>query len=131
MEPRAYTVARWRVTPGQEAAFRAAWKDLAHAFAGLNRPPFSGTLLQHHSDPTLFVSFGPWNSLEDIEVMRRDETAQDAFLRVVALCDEAEPGTFRAVERVTLRADVPADVASATRMRRMPRRPRVGKRKAG
>ena len=94
MYPRAYTMSSWRVTSGQEVAFREAWTDLDKAFAGLGRRPLSGTLLQHRTDPTLFISLGSWTSAEDIEAMRRDEAAQDAFLRVIELCDDAEMHSF-------------------------------------
>ena len=94
MYPRAYTMSSWRVTTGQEVAFREAWTDLDRAFATLRRRPLSGTLLQHRTDPTLFISLGSWTSAEDIEAMRRDATAQDAFLRVIELCDDAEMNSF-------------------------------------
>jgi heme-degrading monooxygenase HmoA len=84
----------WRVTSGQEVAFREAWTDLDKAFAALRRRPISGTLLQHRTDPTLFFSLGSWTSADDIEAMRRDEAAQDAFLRVIELCDDAEMHSF-------------------------------------
>jgi quinol monooxygenase YgiN len=100
MEQAAYTLALWRVTPGQEQAFRAAWVELEHAMLSLQRPPLFGVLLQDRSDPTLFYSFGPWNSIDDVDAMRRDPCAQDAFLRVTALCEEAQPGTYRLVEFV-------------------------------
>jgi hypothetical protein len=92
--PRAFTMSSWRVSTGQEVAFREAWTDLDRAFATLRRRPLSGTLLQHRTDPTLFISLGSWTSAEDIEAMRRDATAQDAFLRVIELCDDAEMNSF-------------------------------------
>jgi hypothetical protein len=92
--PRAYTMSSWRVTSGQEVAFREAWTDLDRAFSALRRRPLSGTLLQHRTDPTLFISLGSWTSAEDIEAMRRDPSAQDAFLRVMELCDDAEMQSF-------------------------------------
>jgi hypothetical protein len=92
--PRAFTMSSWRVTSGQEVAFREAWTDLDRAFAALRRRPLSGTLLQHRTDTTLFISLGSWTSPEDIEAMRRDPSAQDAFLRVIELCDDAEMNSF-------------------------------------
>jgi hypothetical protein len=92
--PRAYTMSSWRVTSGHEVAFREAWTDLDRAFFALRRRPISGTLLQHRTDPTLFISLGCWTSQDDIEAMRRDESAQDAFLRLIELCDDAEMNSF-------------------------------------
>lgn len=97
MYPRAYTMSSWRVTTGQEVAFREAWSDLDRAFFALRRRPISGTLLQHRTDPTLFISFGCWTSPDDIEAMRRDESAQDAFLRLIELCDDTEMNSFMEV----------------------------------
>ena len=95
-----YMVSLWRVTEGQEEAFRAAWRDLAQVFVGSQHPAFFGVLLQHETDRTLFYSFGPWNSMADVEAMRRSPEAQDAFLRVTSLCDEAQPGAYHLVEFV-------------------------------
>lgn len=105
MGPTAYTIARWRVAPGQEEAFRAAWVELVETLAHLARPPLCGTLLQHRTDPTLFYSFGPWDDAQDIDDMCHDSAGQDAFLKVAALCIDAEPGVFRLVERIECRSD--------------------------
>jgi hypothetical protein len=96
----AYMVALWRVTVGQEEAFRAAWLELAAVFVGAQNPAQFGVLLQHETDRSLFYSFGPWNSMADVEAMRRSPEAQDAFLRVTSLCDEAQPGAYHLVEFV-------------------------------
>jgi quinol monooxygenase YgiN len=96
----AYMVSSWRVSAGQEEAFRAAWLELAAVFVGSQNPALFGVLLQHETDRSLFYSFGPWNSMADVEAMRRSPEAQDAFLRVTALCDEAQPGAYHLVEFV-------------------------------
>jgi hypothetical protein len=92
--PRAYTMSSWRVTSGREVAFREAWSDLDRAFFALRRRPLSGTLLQHRTDATLFVSMDAWTTREDVEAMRRDPSAQDAYLRLIELCDDAEMNSF-------------------------------------
>jgi len=99
-QQQAYMVALWRVTAGQEEAFRTAWLELAEVFVGSKNPALFGVLLQHETDRTLFYSFGPWNSMADVEAMRRSPEAQDAFLRVTSLCDEAQPGAYHLVEFV-------------------------------
>ena len=92
-----YTLGAWRVKPGMEAEFVAAWKAVGEAFRALPHPPGRGTLLRSETDPTLFYSFGPWRSAEDIAAMRGDRGAQAAIGRLVDLCTEAAPGTFRKV----------------------------------
>ena len=123
MRPTAYTVARWRVAPGQEESFRTAWVELVDTLADLARPPLCGTLLQHRTDPTVFYSFGPWDDAQDIDDMCHDSAGQDAFLKVAALCVDAEPGVFRLVERIECKSD---GVRRRTRrgLRRTPPEPR-------
>src|SRR5438132_508365 len=94
-----YTLALWQVKPGNEAAFVAAWKDLASVFLQLPQPPQAGVarLVQSLGDPTLFYSFGPWPDLASIQAMRTDASAQAGIARLRALCMEARPGSFQVV----------------------------------
>lgn len=98
MDEVVYTLGVWRVKPGQEAAFIAAWQALGAIFAHLPHPPSGkGTLVQSVTDSTLFYSFGPWQSLADIQAMRNDPQAQTGINRLRELCSEATPGSFRVV----------------------------------
>ncbi len=99
MNQRVYTLGAWRVKPGGETAFIAAWKELGAVFLNLPHPPpaGSGTLIQSLSDPTQFYSFGPWESLADVQAMRQDASAQTGIARLRALCVEATPGSFQVV----------------------------------
>jgi hypothetical protein len=99
MDDVVYTLAEWRVRPEKEAEFVTAWQDLGAVFARLPDPPGTGTLLRSVNDPTLFYSFGPWSRLEAVEAMRADPDAQAAIRRLVELCTDATPGTFRLVAR--------------------------------
>lgn len=92
-----YTLGVWRVKEGREADFVAAWEAVGEAFYQLPRQPGPGKLLRSESDPSLFYSFGPWDRLEDIQAMRDDPRARAAIARLVDLCEEASPGTFRVV----------------------------------
>jgi heme-degrading monooxygenase HmoA len=100
VEEKFYTHGMWRVKPDREKEFIAAWKAMGDVFLGLPNVETHGTLIQSLSDPTLFYSFGPWSSLEDIQAMRSDPKAQEALARVRELCDEASPGTYRVVGKV-------------------------------
>lgn len=97
MSDAVYTLGVWRVIPGNEAAFVAAWEELGVIFGRLPQPPGKGTLLQSTSDPTLFYSFGPWPDLAAIQAMRDDPEAQEGIARLRALCTESTPGNFRLV----------------------------------
>jgi heme-degrading monooxygenase HmoA len=96
-----YTHAMWKVKPGREEEFIAAWKAMGDAFLSLPGMTTHGTLIQSTTDPTLFYSFGPWDSLEQIQQMRSDPAAQEAMSRVRELCIEATPGTYRLAARIT------------------------------
>ncbi len=98
MEEVIYTLGVWRVKPGAEGAFIAAWKALANIFAQLPEPPSGkGTLIQSLADPLLLYSFGPWKSLNDVEAMRNNPTALAGLNKLRDLCTEAAPGSFRIV----------------------------------
>lgn len=93
-----YTHGVWRVKPGHESDFIAAWKDLGAIFRQSPSPPDGkGTLIQSLSEPNLFYSFGPWPSLEAVETMRQNAQAQVGINRLRKLCTEAVPGSFKLV----------------------------------
>lgn len=97
MESDAYTLAMWRVKPGQEEEFIRAWReDLAEYFLSLSGA-MGGTLLRSVEDPTLFYSFGPWRTLEDIQAMRADPRTPAVLGKLRQLCVEATPGVYQRV----------------------------------
>jgi heme-degrading monooxygenase HmoA len=100
MEEQFYTHATWQVKAGNEEAFIAAWKAMGDAFLA-NPGAKHGTLIQSVADPTLFFSFGLWESLEQIQAMRNDPAAQEALGKAKELCAEATLGAYRAVAQVT------------------------------
>ncbi len=97
MESDAYTLAMWRVRPGREEEFIRAWQeDLAEYFLSLPGV-MGGTLLRSVEDPSLFYSFGPWRSLEDIRAMRADPRTVGVMGKLRELCEEATPGVYQCV----------------------------------
>ena len=96
MKEMVYTLATWRVQEGRQQAFISA-KDLGEAFNSLSDPPGKGVLIQSTSDPTLFYSFVPWNSMEAVQAMRNDHDAREGIKRLEGLCTEATPGSFHVV----------------------------------
>ena len=97
-----YTLGRWNVKAGQEAAFIQAWKELGAFFLSLPEPPGPGpgTLVQSAENPRLFYSFGPWPNAEAVAAMRRNPQTAREIGRLTALCEEATPGMFRRVATV-------------------------------
>jgi hypothetical protein len=97
MKAMVYTLAAWRVHEGRQQAFISAWQDLGAAFNALSDPPGKGVLVQSTSDPTLFYSFVPWQSMEAVGAMRNDQHAIEGIKRLEGLCTEATPGAFHVV----------------------------------
>jgi hypothetical protein len=97
MSDEVYTLGVWRVKDGRADDFVAAWKQLGVFFHSLEHPPGQGTLLQSVDDPQLFYSFGPWGAIDDIQEMRGRPETPEEIGKLMALCDEGRPGTYRVV----------------------------------
>lgn len=110
MDEQVYTHALWRVKPGEDDAFIAAWSELADAFSSLPAQPLWGTLVRSMADPSVFFSFGPWHRLQDVQAMRADPRAQQAMARVRAHCLEATPEPCTLTRHVQLAPAPPAGV---------------------
>lgn len=80
MSDEVYTLGAWWVKDGKQCEFVEAWKELSRHFGSLPHPPGTGTLLQNLDEPRQFHPFGPWR-----------------IGRLMDLCDEGRPGTFRVV----------------------------------
>jgi len=92
-----YTVGVWRVQEGKQSEFIEAWQGLGRYFRGLPHPPGKGTLVQSVDEPQQFYSFGPWHTLGDIQEMRTSPGTPKEIGKLMALCEEGRPGTFRVV----------------------------------
>lgn len=95
-----YTLGVWRVKPGEEEAFVAAWDALGQwtLERGFDT---HGTLVRDRDDPTRFVSFGPWRSAEDAERWRSDPGFAEHFAALERHLDSFEPGTYDVVMRIS------------------------------
>ena len=97
MEEQIYTLGAWQVKEGKQQEFIGAWKELGEVFGALPDPPGKGILIQSTSNPALFYSFGPWNSMEAVEAMRNNPEAQQGIRKLIDLCTESSPGSYRVV----------------------------------
>ena len=89
------TLAVFRVAPEHHVAFGQAWQALCMAFLALPQPPSSTmTLIQSHTDPSVFQSLGSWCSLEDVQAMRQDLQIVPLMNAMVTLTESAQPGEF-------------------------------------
>jgi heme-degrading monooxygenase HmoA len=93
-----YTLATWMVKPGREDKFVTAWREMGERTLE-DFPGAHGTLLQE-TETGRFVSFGPWESEEQIAEWRASPAFQEGVGKMQALLDGFEPGTYR------LRADI-------------------------
>lgn len=97
-----YTHALWHVKEGRTDEFIAAWKKFGETLSRLpGRPALEGTLIQNLNDPLVFYSFGPWESLEFISLMRNDASVKEALSAIVENCQEARPGNYKTVLRLS------------------------------
>ncbi|MDD1673392.1 MAG: antibiotic biosynthesis monooxygenase, partial [Methanomicrobiales archaeon] len=65
-----FSVGNWVVRPGQEKAFIEAWTEFAEWTMEHQKGAVYGQLLQDIVQQGHFVSFGPWETVQDIEAWR-------------------------------------------------------------
>jgi heme-degrading monooxygenase HmoA len=82
-----YTLGIWTVKNGREGAFVKAWRDMADR-TKTDFPEETATLLRDRDQPNLFISFGPWESLEQIERWRSSDTFKDGVGTICAMLDD-------------------------------------------
>ncbi|MGE0823318.1 MAG: antibiotic biosynthesis monooxygenase [Candidatus Binatia bacterium] len=56
---------RWKVNPGQEEVFTAAWTHGTKIIRATVKGARGSLLLQSHTDPCIFVATARWASIED------------------------------------------------------------------
>ena len=93
-----FTLAVFRVSSDNQKAFIAAWEALCLAFLRLPQPPATNmTLIQSTENLEVFQSLGAWHNLEDVQAMRVNLEIVPLMNAMVALTDQAQPGTFNVV----------------------------------
>ncbi|MGD8406911.1 MAG: antibiotic biosynthesis monooxygenase [Anaerolineales bacterium] len=94
-----YTLGTWKVKLGKEAEFVEAWQAFAD-WTSLNQPGAGeGILLQNEDRPDLFISFGPWESAENVVHWRAQPEFQDFLSNARDLCIEMQPQNMVQVGR--------------------------------
>lgn len=78
---------------GREDDFVRAWQELADRTKS-DFPAEVATLLRDRDQPNVFISFGPWESLEQIEQWRDSETFKQGVGKVRELLDDFAPHTM-------------------------------------
>ena len=84
---RVYTLGIWTVKTGHEGDFVDAWQELANRTKA-DFPEETATLLRDRDQPNRFISFGPWDSLEQIEQWRSSDTFKQGVGTLRAMLDD-------------------------------------------
>jgi heme-degrading monooxygenase HmoA len=92
----AYTHSNWRVKPGLEDEFVRRWEDLAH-WSALQGLTSRAKLLRDIDEPSRFVSFGPWESMESVRRWRAAPGFHERVARLQEVLDDFEPRTLKLV----------------------------------
>ena len=92
-----YAAGIWQVRPGNEQAFIETWEEFSAWTALHQRGSGYGNLLQDIENPSRFISYGPWDSVESVRAWRQQPEFRKAIARFLDLCDQITPGTFRLV----------------------------------
>jgi len=88
-----YTVGLWTVKPDEEEAFIAAWRAMATATAS-EYAGASAVLLRDRETPSLFISAGPWESMDQIDQWRASLTFANGVGAIRPHLDSFEPHTM-------------------------------------
>jgi quinol monooxygenase YgiN len=96
-----YTLTSWKVKNNNLEEFLHTWeKEFAPAFVKLN--PYSRvTLIQSLENPNTFFSFGTWANAEQMQSARANENYRTVISKLITLCTEAKPGSFKNILSVS------------------------------
>ncbi len=91
-----YTHSIWIVKEGQEDEFVRRWHELAELGAQMGLSG-SARLLRDADNPRVFVSFGPWQSLERVARWRSSPEFHHRISRLQEVLDSFEPRTLEQI----------------------------------
>jgi len=95
-----YSSGVWIATPGREADFASAWREFAEWSLATINPGGWAVLLRDRAHGNRFVSFGPWDSLDQIAAWRSHPGFAERVGRIQELIEGLEPSTLEAVVEV-------------------------------
>jgi len=96
MTSKTYTHSTWRVKPGLEDEFVRRWEELAD-WSGLQGLTARAKLLRDTDDPSRFVSFGPWGSMDAVRRWRVAPGFHERIARLHEVLDDFDPRTLELV----------------------------------
>lgn len=97
-----YTSGIWLVKKGNEAAFIALWKEFAQ-WTSKNQPGATSAILtQDSTNPSRFISFGPWKDETFIQKWREQPKFGEFIQKARVLCESIQPAILKPVAQVGL-----------------------------
>lgn len=96
-----YSVGIWTVKTGKEEAFLKTWTDFANWTLQNQKGSRNVVMLQDSEQKNRFISFGPWDNLENLQAWRQQPEFKSAFLKFKELCDEIKPNTMKSVINIS------------------------------
>lgn len=94
-----YTHTTWRVKAGMEEEFVERWSEWAR-WSHRQGLEARAMLLRDLESPGVFISFGPWQSLEAVKSWRVLPGYQERVARLQEAVEGFEPRTLEAVAEV-------------------------------
>jgi quinol monooxygenase YgiN len=89
-----WTHGTWTVKPGREEEFVAAWRTMARRGVAEMDAAGPPTLLRDRDDPTVFLTFGPWPSIDAVDAFRASELYRGSAAAMDELLDSFETRTL-------------------------------------
>jgi heme-degrading monooxygenase HmoA len=95
---RCYSHTTWQVKAGSEEEFVCRWDEFAlwSALEGMNA---QATLLRDTDDPSRFVSFGPWETVESVIRWRTLPGYAEHVGRIGELLESFDAHTLELIEK--------------------------------
>ena len=91
-----YTHGTWHVKAGHEDEFVAAWTEFVD-WTQTFLPHAGATLMQDRDDPSRFVSFGPWRSVDEVQLWRAETGFQERLAQLRELLESFDPQLMEVV----------------------------------
>jgi heme-degrading monooxygenase HmoA len=93
---RIYTSGTWTPNPGSEEAFVDAWTQFASWASSM---PGAGRLqlVRDITEPERFVSFGEWESLDEVRAWKSSPEFRERMARVLQHVDDFRPAELALV----------------------------------